>query len=88
MGIEEQSARPYELFYGDDVPQIFGHAVGHQEINVSLGVGHALVARHLDQVAAVGAAAVGLYLYAPEAVSRVEDEIVALCGPRAGYAKP
>jgi len=57
VGIEEQGLLPYELLYRNDVPQIFGHAVGHEEINVSLGVGHPLVAGNLDQVPAVGTAA-------------------------------
>ena len=54
VGKEEQSVRPYELLYRNDVPQIFGRKLSHQEIYVSLGVCHPLVARNLDHVSASG----------------------------------
>ena len=69
----------FDLFDGDDVPEVDGHEVGDEYVNFRGGVHRLLgvAAACMQIVVTVVMVASGFDLNTPEAVAGVEDEVVA-----------
>ena len=77
IGIEEQIIFRSHVSDGHDVPSGFGDEIGDDEVDLLGGIAH-LAAHVFDSVSGLSETLRGFDLHAPEFVSGVDDEVVAL----------
>src|SRR5580693_2102103 len=66
------------MIHRDDIPNLSGHDIPHDEINVLRAVWLMIGAPRHEAIAAACGAINRLYLYPPETLAGVEDEVVRL----------